>query len=225
MKYEFLISGLPELKQGSLLSTEALSELLEEQLSARDRKLWKSLLQDRCAEAPSGLPQAEPAEGQMIVEMAETCKNPFLKEWFAFNRDLNNVLTAAICRKHNLDLRKQIKVESESESERLGVYSVAQQILANPNAKDFGLTGTMPIVDEILAIANIENLLERERAIDAIRQAWLEEKTLFLDFDIEKVLSYWLQNEILHRWDALTMETGQRVFRELVAEMKKSIKI
>lgn len=219
MKYEFLISGLPELKQGSLLSTEALSELLEEQLSAKDKELWRSLLQDRCAEGP-----ATP-EGQMIVEMAETCKNPFLKEWFAFNRDLNNVLTAAICRKHNLDLRKQIKVESESESERLGVYSVAQQILANPNAKDFGLTGTMPIVDEILAIANIENLLERERAIDAIRQAWLEEKTLFLDFDIEKVLSYWLQNEILHRWDALTMETGQRIFRELVQDMKKSIKI
>ncbi len=216
MKYEFLISGLPELKQGSLLSTEALSELLEEQLSAKDKELWRSL-------TPAPSPEGEGSIN--IVEMAETCKNPFLKEWFAFNRDLNNVLTAAICRKHNLDLRKQIKVESESESERLGVYSVAQQILANPNAKDFGLTGTMPIVDEILAIANIENLLERERAIDAIRQAWLEEKTLFLDFDIEKVLSYWLQNEILHRWDALTMETGQRVFRELVAEMKKSIKI
>lgn len=216
MKYEFLIAGLPELKQGALLSTEALSELLEEQLSAKDKELWRSLTP---APSPEG-------EGSIdIVEKAETCKNPFLKEWFAFNRDLNNVLTAAICRKHNLDLRKQIKVESESESERLGVYSVAQQILANPNAKDFGLTGTMPIVDEILAIANIENLLERERAIDAIRQAWLEEKTLFLDFDIEKVLSYWLQNEILHRWDALTMETGQRVFRELVAEMKKSIKI
>lgn len=216
MRYEFLISGLPDLKQGTLLSTEALTELLSEQLSARDKQLWKSLTPDP---SPEG-------EGSIdIVEKAESSKNGFLRDWFSFNRDLNNILTAAICRKHRLDLRKQIKVESESESERLGVNSVAQQILANPNAKDFGLTGTTPLVEEVLRIAAIENLLERERAIDAIRQAWLEERTMFDDFGIEKVLSYWLQNEILHRWDKLTMETGQRVFRELVNDMKKSIKI
>ena len=216
MRYEFLVAGLPDLKQGTLLSTEALTELLSEQLSARDKQLWKSLTPDP---SPEG-------EGSIdIVEKAESSKNGFLRDWFSFNRDLNNILTAAICRKHGLDLRKQIKVESESESERLGVNSVAQQILANPNAKDFGLTGTTPLVEEVLRIAAIENLLERERAIDAIRQAWLEERTMFDDFGIEKVLSYWLQNEILHRWDKLTMETGQRVFRELVNDMKKSIKI
>lgn len=206
MSYEFLVAGLPDLKQGNLLSTEALAELLDEQLSAHDKELWKQLI-----------------GGEDIVEKAESCKNEFLRAWFGFNRDLNNILTAAICRKHGLDLRKQIKTESEQESERLGVNSVAQQILSNPNAKDFGLTGTTPIVEEVLRIAAIENLLERERAIDAIRQAWLEERTMFDSFGIEKVLSYWLQNEILHRWDKLTMETGQRVFRELVAEMKQGI--
>lgn len=206
MSYEFLVAGLPDLKQGNLLSTEVLAELLTEQLSAHDKELWKQLI-----------------GGEDIVEKAESCKNEFLRAWFGFNRDLNNILTAAICRKHGLDLRKQIKTESEQESERLGVNSVAQQILSNPNAKDFGLTGTTPIVEEVLRIAAIENLLERERAIDAIRQAWLEERTMFDSFGIEKVLSYWLQNEILHRWDKLTMETGQRVFRELVAEMKQGI--
>lgn len=206
MSYEFLVAGLPDLKQGNLLSTEALTELLSEQLSDSDQKLWQKLMDE-----------------EDIVEKAESSKNGFLRAWFGFNRDLNNILTAAICRKHGLDLRKQIKTESEQESERLGVNSVAQQILSNPNAKDFGLTGTTPIVEEVLRIAAIENLLERERAIDAIRQAWLEERTMFDSFGIEKVLSYWLQNEILHRWDKLTMETGQRVFRELVAEMKQGI--
>lgn len=206
MSYEFLISGLPDLKKDTLLSTEALTELLSEQLSDSDQKLWQKLMDE-----------------EDIVEKAESSKNEFLRAWFGFNRDLNNILTAAICRKHGLDLRKQIKTESEQESERLGVNSVAQQILSNPNAKDFGLTGTTPIVEEVLRIAAIENLLERERAIDAIRQAWLEERTMFDSFGIEKVLSYWLQNEILHRWDKLTMETGQRVFRELVAEMKQGI--
>lgn len=212
MSYEFLIAGLPDLKKDTLLSTEALTELLEEQLCEKDKRLWKCLL-----ESESGV--------ERMLRLAEEAKNEFLRAWFGFNRDLNNILTAAICRKHNLNLREQIKVESEKESERLGVNSVAQQILSNPNAKDFGLTGTTPIVEQVLRIAAMENLLEREKAIDAIREAWLEERTMFDSFGIEKVLAYWLQNEILHRWDKLTMETGERVFRELVNDMKKSIKI
>ncbi len=216
MSYEFLIAGLPDLKQGSLLSMEALTELLEEQLSEKDKRLWKSLI---------SVSSPEDEDGNECQKPNTECKNVFLNDWYAFNHDLNNILTAAICRKHNIDMRKQIKVESESESEKLGVSSVAQQILSNPNAKDFGLKGISPIVEEVLRIAAIENLLEREQAIDAIRQAWLEEHTLFNYFGIEKVLSYWLQSEILHRWDKLTMETGQCVFRELVNDMKKSIKI
>ena len=219
MSYEFLIAGLPDLKQGSLLSTEALTELLEEQLSEKDKRLWKSLI-------PVSSPEDE--DGNECQKPNTEYKNVFLNDWFAFNHDLNNILTAAICRKHNIDLRKQIKAESghsdDNNAWSVGT-SVSEQILANPNAKDFGLKGTSPIVEEVLRIAAIDNLLEREQAIDAIRQAWLEERTLFNYFGIEKVLSYWLQSEILHRWDTLTMETGQRVFRELVNDMKKSIKI
>lgn len=220
MSYEFLIAGLPDLKKDTLLSTEALTELLEEQLCEKDKRLWRSLTPD-----PSPEGEGSKETQNYVVKIAEEAKNEFLRAWFGFNRDLNNILTAAICRKHNLNLREQIKVESEKESERLGVNSVAQQILSNPNAKDFGLTGTTPIVEQVLRIAAMDNLLEREKAIDAIREAWLEERTMFDSFGIEKVLAYWLQNEILHRWDKLTMETGERVFRELVNDMKKSIKI
>ena len=197
---------------------EALSELLEEQLSEKDKRLWKSLI---------GNDENDENDGLIKGAAASSLKtNAFLDEWSAFNHDLNNILTAAICRKHNIDLKSQIKVENSADSQSPvagSLSSVSEQILANPNAKDFGLKGTSPIVEEVLRIAAIENLLEREQAIDAIRQAWLEEHTLFNYFGIEKVLSYWLQNEILHRWDKLTMETGQRVFRELVAEMKKGI--
>lgn len=224
MSYEFLIAGLPDLKKDTLLSTEALSELLEEQLSEKDKRLWRSLTPD-----PSPEGEGSKDTQNYVVKIAEEAKNEFLRDWFAFNHDLNNILTAAICRKHGLNLREQIKPENGCSDEGNKTWSVdtfvSEQILNNPNAKDFGLKGTSPIVEEVLRIAAIENLLEREQAIDAIRQAWLEEHTLFNYFGVEKVLSYWLQNEILHRWDKLTMETGQRVFRELVNEMKKSIKI
>lgn len=219
MSYEFLIAGLPDLKQGSLLSSEALTELLEEQLSEKDKMLWRSLTPASSLEGD----ESDEDNGKKAE-----CNNTFIKEWFAFNHDLNNILTAAICRKHNIDLHKQIRPENDGsgDTDNKGwsvSSSVSEQILANPNAKDFGLKGTSPIVEEVLRIVAIENLLEREWAIDAIRQAWLEEHTLFNYFGIEKVLSYWLQNEILHRWDKLTMETGQRVFREMVDEMKQGV--
>ena len=39
------------------------------------------------------------------------------------------------------------------------------------------------------------------------------------------MLAYYLQAEMLNRWSLLTVEHGEQVFRELVADMKKGIKL
>ena len=76
-----------------------------------------------------------------------------------------------------------------------------------------------------MALVDITNLMEREKQMDAIRFAWLEEKNQFVYFSIENVLAYYLQAEMLNRWAVLTVEQGEQVFRELVAGMKKGIKL
>ena len=58
---------------------------------------------------------------------------------------------------------------------------------------------------------------------DALRWAWLEEKTLFRYFEAENVFAYWLESQMLHRWDILNKEEGTRIFRELIADMKRDI--
>jgi len=173
MGYEYLIAGLPELKAGDKapMTMEALDELLSEHLSEADKEQLR-LMKYR---ASSGV-----------------CA--FLSDWMAFNRDLNNVLTAEICKKHGLDLKKNILGELPTDVDQ-----------------------------QVKSLSQIPNLYERERAIDAVRFEWLEEHTKMVTFSLENVLAYYLELQMLCRWEVLTRETGEQVFREIVSDMKKGI--
>ena len=202
MTYEYLLAGLPELKAGSdaPISLDKLNELLDECLTASD-KAQLNLLR-----AP--MDEATLAEGLKA-------NNTFVREWFAFNQDMNNVLVAQICRKHGFDVKTQIVGEGE----------VAEQLRTHATQKDFGLNEVDGDWTEILALAGIEDLMQREKAQDAIRFTWLQDRTEFDFFSSEMVFAYYLEAEMLHRWSILTIEEGEKVFRELVKDMKKGIKL
>ena len=202
MTYEYLLAGLPELKAGSdaPISLDKLNELLDECLTASDKALLNLL------RAP--MDEATLAEGLKA-------SNTFVREWFAFNQDMNNVLVAQICRKHGFDVKTQIVGEGE----------VAEQLRTHASQKDFGLNEVDGDWTEILALAGIEDLMQREKAQDAIRFTWLQDRTEFDFFSSEMVFAYYLEAIMLHRWSILTIEEGEKVFRELVADMKKGIKL
>ena len=202
MTYEYLLAGLPELKAGSdaPISIEKLNELLDEQLSDGDKKLLDLL--------------RKPIDTQTLEEGLQA-KNRFIRDWFCFNRDMNNVLVAQICRKHGFDVKKQIVGEGE----------VAEQLRSHTTQKDFGLNELPGDYSAILALAQIEDLMDREKAMDAIRFEWLHERTEFDFFSSEMVFAYFLEAEMLHRWSILTVEEGERVFRGMVAEMRKGVNL
>ena len=128
---------------------------------------------------------------------------------------MNNVLVATICRKHGFDVGRLI----------VGNNEVAQTLRAHSTQKDFGLNMVMDNYQPVLALASIDNLLEREKQMDALRFEWLEEQTLFDVFTIEQVLAYYLKATMLQRWETLTVEQGEQVFRSMVADMKKGIQL
>lgn len=202
MTYEYLLAGLPELKAGSdaPISLDKLNELLDECLTASDKALLNLL------RAP--MDEATLAEGLKA-------NNTLVREWFAFNQDMNNVLVAQICRKHGFDVKTQIVGEGE----------VAEQLRTHATQKDFGLNEVDGDWTEILALAGIEDLMQREKAQDAIRFTWLQDRTEFDFFSSEMVFAYYLEAVMLHRWSILTIEEGEKVFRELVKDMKKGIKL
>ena len=202
MTYEYLLAGLPELKAGadSPVSLEKLNELLDEQLKEKDKFLLDLL--------------RAPIDEQTLEEGLKV-KNRFIREWFEFNRDMNNVLVAQICRKHGFDVKQQIVGDDE----------LADQLRTHTTQKDFGLNELPGDYSAILALAQIEDLMAREKAMDAIRFEWLQERTEFDFFSLEMVFAYYLEVVMLHRWSLLTIEEGEKVFRELVKDMKKGIKL
>ena len=202
MTYEYLLAGLPELKAGAdtPVSLEKLEELLDEQLAASDKKLLDLLRAPIDAET---------------LETGLKANNRFIRAWFAFNQDMNNVLVAQICRKHGFDVKQQI----------VGEGDVAEQLRTHTTQKDFGLNELPGDYQAILALAQIENLMDREKAMDAIRFEWLQERTEFDFFSPEMVFAYYLEAVMLHRWSLLTVEEGEKVFRELVKDIKKGISL
>jgi len=202
MTYEYLLSGLPELQAGSdtPISLEKLEELLDEQLTASDKKLLDLLR----------VPMDEET-----LEAGLQAKNRFVREWFGFNRDMNNIMVAQICRKHGFNPKQQI----------VGKGDVAEQLRTHSTQKDFGLNELAGDYQAILALTQIEDLMAREKAMDAIRFEWLQERTEFDFFSPEMVFAYYLEAVMLHRWSILTVEEGEKVFRELVADLKKDVKL
>ena len=202
MTYEYLLSGLPELKAGAdtPISIEKLDELLDELLEPSDKALLDLLR----------VPIDEHS-----LEQGLKANNRFIREWFGFNQDMNNVLVAQICRKHGFDVRQQI----------VGQGEIAEQLRTHTTQKDFGLNEVMDNAQEILALAQIEDLMQREKAIDAIRFEWLQSRTEFDFFSVEMVYAYYLEAVMLHRWSILTVEEGEKVFREMVKDMKKGVKL
>ena len=202
MTYEYLLTGLPELKAGSdaPISIEKLDELLDEQLRGSDKTMLDLL--------------RKPIDEETL-DLGLKAKNRFIREWFAFNRDMNNVLVAQICRKHGFDVKQKIVGEGE----------VAEQLRTHTTQKDFGLNELSGDFTAILALAQIEDLMQREKAMDAVRFEWLHDRTEFDFFSPEMVFAYYLEAVMLHRWSILTIEEGEKIFRQLVSEMKQGVKL
>ena len=182
------------------ISLEKLEELFDEQLSASDKALLDLL------RAPMN---------EETLKQGLKAKNRFIRDWFGFNQDMNNVLVAQICRKHGFDVKTQIVGDGE----------VAEQLRSHSSQKDFGLNELPGDYQAILALAQIDDLMQREKAMDAIRFEWLQDRTEFDFFSSEMVFAYYLEALMLHRWSILTVEQGEKIFRDLVADMKKGVRL
>ena len=230
MSYEYLIAGFEDIALNERVQTseEQLLTLLSEHLSASDQELLALLRRKNDDEAIMALMEDdavldrkaelalsdEDFRTQLLYEQCLSCKNKFVRDWFAYNMDVNNVLAAAVAIKHGLDVQKVIVGDNE----------VAQELRKGGSlGKNARLEALVPDLREVVEIADIKDLMEREKHIDALRWQWLEDRTLFEVFTIEAVLAYYLKATILHRWDKLTIEEGERIFREMVADMKKGV--
>jgi hypothetical protein len=145
---------------------------------------------------------------------AVNCKNKFVSRWFEFCLNINNLLSAHICRKHGFDVQSSVVGEND-----------VANILRTSNSRDFGVSDYFEHADQVLRVADEADLLERERKIDLLKWQWIEEQTTFEYFSIEVIAAYLMKLEIIERWLPLKKENGTEVFRSLIQTLKSGVKL
>ena len=221
---KFLANRDAELNPLGKLTSQDWAELIElidnsdERNPVRDARLLKYMLDFyttiRNEQSEEKIDFAEDFLAALYYKYGMQCKNKFVAEWFEFNLNINNILTALTCRKNGWDIKSAI----------VGDNVVAETIRNSVSARDFNLKAEIDYFDALVSISETANLLDREHRIDALKWNWLEENTFFSSFSIEKVLSFWLRCELMHRWDNLSMEEGAEIFRQMINDLKKDVK-
>lgn len=150
----------------------------------------------------------------LYYEYAMQCKNDFVSSWFEFNLNVNNVLVALTARKYRMPIASLIVGDTD-----------ICQALKTSNARDFGLTTELDYFDQLLKISETDDLVDREKRLDQLRWKWMEDKTFFDYFSIERLYVFLLQLEIIERWISLDKEKGNQMFREIIDSLKGEVRV
>ena len=144
----------------------------------------------------------------------EKTGNAFMRDWFAFDRDVRNVLTALTARRYGFQPATRL----------IGGNEVAQA-LATSGSRDFGLGTELDWLDTLTRIYDTPDPVERERKLDLLKWDWLEEHTFFHYFSMERLLALLLKLDIVERWATIDPKRGGHVFRELVERLRNEAEI
>ncbi len=142
-------------------------------------------------------------------------KNTLIARWFELNLNIGNLLSAIYAKKHSMDVSSVV----------VGNNEIAQLIRENANARDFGVNEALEYYDIIQRISEDTDVFERERRIDRFRWNWLEDNTIFDYFNVEYIFAYLCKLQILERWVSLNAEEGERIFRQLITDLRNEVKI
>ena len=136
----------------------------------------------------------------------------FLHEWFSFDRDVKNLLTAMSARRHGLSLSGQL----------VGRNDVTEAINKS-HARDFGLANEYPYIEQLLKIEEQPDILEQERDIAHLKWDYLEDLNTFNYFTIDKILGFLLKLISYERWAMLDPAEGRAIFKQKIESMEYSL--
>ena len=187
--YVYIVSSLPVLTQDATVDADAVIAEVCEQLSGRDRETVSLLLDGF---DPEKLNAA-------FYRQALASPSPFLRSWFAFDRDVRNAkaryLNRALGRPEEMDTIALDEEEPEFDEARS--------------------------LDEILAS---DDILGREKALDDLAWKKIDSLTTFDYFDLDAILGFLAKLKIADRWLKLDPETGRRLFREITDQVRATFK-
>lgn len=157
---------------------------------------------------------AEDRLWSLFYEYAMESDNKFVREWYRFNLNVNNIQAAITARTYGLDMQKVI----------VGSDDIARA-LRTSGARDWGLSQELDYFEDVARLQEEDDLAQRERKTDMLRWRWLEENSFFDYFSVEKLFSYMVRLSMVERWTGMDRERGQQLFRELIGSLKDQTEV
>ena len=141
-------------------------------------------------------------------------ENDFLNQWMEFELNLKNLLLLMSNRKQALPFSEII----------INANEVSALMKENPLA-DFSTQPSIDFMNEAVKIIETENLVEREKKIDALRWKKLEEMTFFNYFTVEAILSFISKLMIIERWTKLEQEQEKTFLTSIIYKFIEKAKM
>lgn len=201
-------------------SIDAMTELIATirdggEVSDREFPTYMStFLKEVLTDSPTDSTYRENRLSTLYFDYGMKADNSFVRSWFEFNRNVNNVLVALTARKYKWDVAQSVVGNSE-----------ICDALRTSGARDFGLAAEIDYIDEVIKISEVHDLVEREKRIDTLRWDWMDEQTFFNYFTVERLFVFLAQLEMVERWIQLDKEKGNRMFRSMIESLKNEVQI
>lgn len=145
-------------------------------------------------------------------DYATNSHNNFVAQWFAFNRNVNNILVAFTARKYRMNIADVV----------IGDDEVAN-MLRTSAARDFELSGALDYFEAVQRLSENNKLQEREHQLDELRWRWLDDNSVFNYFTVERLFVFLQKLLIVERWDALDADAGMERYNEMIAQLKSGM--
>jgi len=139
-------------------------------------------------------------------------KNDFLKQWFTFLRDVNNIFAIYNSRKFDFNIENQM----------IGDYELTETARKTAS-KDFGMANELPYIDQIIGIYENKDIVEQEIAIDLLKWNYINELNTFNYFSIEQILAFVIKFIMVERWTKLESEQSKEMFKNMLNDLENSI--
>lgn len=143
-----------------------------------------------------------------------TLENNFLKDYFHFELDLQNVTT-----------RLSLRMNDVNDPNKIIPYGDNFEQIRKNSSADLGLTQPLRFIEELVEVYEDGHLVKIEQKIEEIRWKWVEERVGYQQFSLDNILAYAIQLNSVERWINLTEEKGETVLNNLISEITDNIKL
>lgn len=199
--YEYIIASLPDITTGWKFGEKGPHDYIEEVISScteKDRKLIEFLM--------SGYLD-ENLNPEFYLK-ALTHKDKFIREYFRFDLNVRNAKVKYLNKALGRPADKDVLSFPEGTPEQVMEFI----------SEEFEEAAAL---DNVLGAGDI---LSRERGLDDLMWAKIDNLTLFNYFDIDVILGFLAKLNIVARWFKLDEQTGREMFKRLVDEVRGTFK-